>query len=1072
MTNFFGSGFGGGKSGSGSGRTPVEEPNSLLSKSTVRIIDVISEGPISGLVDGFKSIYLDDTPVQNSDGTFNYQGFSYQTRNGTPDQSFVSGFPAVENEKNVGIQVKKTLPISVQINETDADAIMVKIRVNSMTNVNTKTGDIKGTSVTLAFDIRTVSGSFVEVGTMTISGKTTAAYERSQRLELPEGGSPWTLRVRRITDDSETSNISNDTYFSTYTVIYDAKLSYPDTALIAYKIDAQQFGSNSPTRAVKIRGLITDVPTNYNPLTRVYTGIWDGTFKKAWHNNPAWVLWDLMTNNRYGLGDIIDPSNVDKFGLYVIGQYCDELVPNGFGGTEPRYTFNGAINSKQNAMAVLDSISSVFRGMIYWGNGATMFTHDAPGTPVKLVTPANVINGEFNYSGSSIKSRHTSVFVTWNNPDDLGRAAVEPVQRDELIQKFGYRDTTVSAYGCTSRGQARRAGEWLLDTEENETEVVTYAASLDHTDVRPGQLIAIADPMYAGGRFGGRLLASTLNTLTIDAGIEIIGGSVYMISVPLADGTIINRTITNAPGENVAVLNITPDLPSLPVDGALWVISATEAEPRLFRVISNSEKADNIYEITALLHDPTKYARIEENVSLASPNYSIDRTGPLSAPTGLSVVEFFKSVGTTAFPAINFSWVSSDARISGYEIQIQGPGDVTFRPSQTVFVQSADDYPTETGDYRLRVRSTALFLAPSAWSETSVYVSGPEQAPPNIENLSINIVGPNAILSWTRLNNPGVDRIELRFNRNLSGASWENSEFVTDSISANSNSVTVVGRVGTYLMKAVSVADSYSVQAALVSSEIVGAISENVIAEMIDSPDFLGVRDHVQLSEDNLLLSQSETFFMSSWSTLSEIEVIGGDFVSEGYYYFENDIDLGAVGASYVDYIVGWNVVDLDQTISSWIDLASVSSIATVSDKAKVEFQFSVSNDNVTFTDWEKLTVGNYLFRSIKFRIKLTSDVPTVTPSVFEASVIVDMDDRLANGYDVACPASGLRIDFAPHFMSSPSVHIDGQGLVTGDYHNVTDRDETGFFVQFFNSAGVGKSATFDWIAKGYGYKQ
>ena len=578
--------------------------------------------------------------------------------------------------------------------------------------------------------------------------------------------------------------------------------------------------------------------------------------------------------------------------------------------------------------------------------------------------------------------------------------------------------------------------------------------------------------MYAGGRFGGRLVASTLDTLTIDAGIEIIAGSEYVISVPLADGTIANRSITNAPGANVTVMNIAPDLPSLPVDGALWVIAGTEAEPRLFRVISNAEKADNIYEITALFHDPTKYARIEQNISLESPNYTIDRTGPLAAPAGLAILEFFKPVGNSYFPSVTISWNSNDARINAYELQIQSPEDATWRNSVLLASQSYDDYPTVTGNYRFRVRSTALFARPSAWVEINAYVEGPRRPPPNVENLAINIVGPNAIITWDRLSNPEVAGYELRFNRSLSGARWENSEFVTNSIAGNANSVTVVGRVGTYLLKAVSVGNTYSVEAALVSSEIVGAISQNVIAEIIEAPDFSGVKENVQISDEEIILLQNPEFYMSLWETLEEIDEIGGDFVSEGYYYFDESVDLGAVGLTYVDYIIGWGVLDLNQTISSWISLADVSSIETLSDDASVEFQFSTSNDGVTFSDWDKLTVGNYLFRSIKFRVKLSSEVSTVTPSIFEASAIVDMDDRLANAYDVACPADGLRIDFTPEFMAPPSVHIDGQGLITGDYHRVTDRDESGFYIQFFNSAGVGKAATFDWIAKGYGYKQ
>lgn len=1068
---------GGGKGGGGESRSPVEDPNTLLSRSTVRIVDVIGEGPIVGLVNGFQSIYLDGTPVQNADGSFNYKGVSYEQRTGLPNQDYLTGFPAAENEIALGIQVKQALSVSSQISDNDANAVLVKIKVNALTVVDTKTGDMHGTSVTLAFDIKTVSGSFVEVGQMTISGKTTSAYERSKRLELPPGGAPWTIRVRRLTPDSTSTYLSNDTYVSTYTVLTDAKLSYPDTALIGYKVDAQEFGSNSPTRITKQRGIISDVPSNWNPTTRVYTGLWDGTFKKAWHNHPVWALWLLMTNKRFGLGDVIKPNMIDKYGLYSIAQYCDELVPNGYGGFEPRYTFNGVINSKQNAAAVLDSIASVFRGMIYWGSGSAMFTADKPGTPVKLVTPANVINGEFNYSGSSLSSRHTSVLVTWNDPEDLGRSAIESVQRDDLIQQFGFRETTANAYGCTSRGQARRVGEWLLDTEANETEVVIYQASLDHADVRPGNLISVADPEYAGGRYGGRLLASsTQDILVIDKGVPLVDGSIYQIATVLPDGSVETRQITSAPGEDVTVISLAVPLSQMPVDGALWVISGTEVSPRLFRVVSNVEKSDNVYEITALFHDPTKYARVERDINLAPPNYAIQQTGPLAPPTGLTLREFFKAVGSSAQPAATMAWnIIADPRVSAFELQIKGPNDPAYRQSIVTAAMSYDDFPTSQGVYSMRVRSTALFVQPSPWAEFETYVLGPGQPPADVLGFSIATTGPSSVLTWNKAIDVQaiiIDHYEIRFNRDLIGATWENSDILVASVPKGSTTVTVPARAGTYLIKAVSFASIPSVNAGVITSEIAGVISQNVVAEFVENPDWLGVKDRTTAVDDELFLSGDQDFNMSDWGLLSTLETMSGNFEPIGYYYFDNSIDLGAIGKARIDYVVKYNTLDLVNTMATWVPLASAVPLSVLSDKASVTTQIRTSQDGTTFNAWSDAILGDYVFRKAEFRLVLETEAPTITPRVTAAEVIIDMEDRVANGVNVVCPSGGLRIDFTPNFMAEPSVHIDGQGLVTGDYHRVTLRDETGFTVQFFNSAGTGKSVTFDWIAKGYGYKQ
>lgn len=1065
---------GGGKSGSSSSSTPTEDPNNLVSKSTARIIDAISEGPIVGLVNDWQSVFLDDTPVQNSDGSFNFQGITKDFRSGLPTQSYIAGFSAAENEVSVGVQVKVNLPVTRELTDEDADAVLIKVKVAALTTVDTKTGDMHGGTVQLAIDLKTGNGTFVQVSTITISGKTTSEYERAQRVELPEGGAPWSFRVRRLTADSTSSYISNDTYVTTYTVIYDAKLSYPDTALIAYKIDAAAFGSSSPTRVVLVKGLITDVPSNYDPIARTYTGMWNGSFKKAWHNNPAWVLWDLCTNNRYGVGDILKASSLDKFGLYQIAAYCDGLVPDGFGGMEPRFTFNGVINTKEDAAKVLDAISSAFRGMIYWGTGSVMFTQDAPGSTVKLVAPANVIGGEFNYSGSALKTRHTSVLVTWNDPDDLGRSTVEAVQNDALIQKFGFRETSITAYGATSRGQARRAGEWLLDTEANETEVVTYAASFDHADVRPGQLIAVADPSYAGARFGGRLVAATLATLTLDKGIDIIAGDTYSISVVLPDGTISTNSIINGAGNGLTVINISPSLTTLPVSAAMWIVSATEAQPRLFRVISNNEKADNNYEITALFHDPNKYARIERKINLVAPNYSLTPTGALAPPIGLTIKEFFKGTGSAASPALTTSWKApEDARVNQYELQIWGPNDTTWRSSIQTAGISYDDYPTAQGVYQFRVRSTALFVKSSAWAYFKGTIFGPNQPIGDVTGFSIASVGPTSILTWDMLatNVNILDHYEIRLNRSSVAVTWQNSDVLVAGIAANATSVSVPSKVGTYLIKAVSYAGVYSTNADVITSEIAGLQNINIVATLQESTAFTGTKVNTQVIASTLRLANINNL-MNSWTTLAGVNPIGGGYVSDGYYYFANSLDLGNISQANVDANYMYGAVSSTNVMALWATLAAIDPIAQVTSDIGVTIEYRTSNDNVTFTAWTKLQFGNQVFRAIQFRAHLTSDNANVTPSVTSLFATVDMEDRTDNAYNVACPSGGVTVVFAPAFMAPPSIAVDGQGLATGDYHQITARSATGFTLQFFNSAGTGKAVTFDWIAKGYGYQQ
>ncbi|AHJ10720.1 putative tail component [Rhizobium phage vB_RglS_P106B] len=1171
----------------------------------------------------------------------------------------------------------------------------MKIRVPSLVKTNKKNGDMHGSTVEVAFDIKTSSGSYVQVGTMIIEGKTTSPYERAKRLTLPAGGAPWSLRVRRLTDDNESQYLQNDTYLSSFTIVHDAKLSYPDTAYLAWTIDAQAFGENTPSRVALVKGLITDVPVNYNPETRVYTGLWNGTFKKAWHNNPAWVLWDIMTNKRYGLGDLLSASNVDKIGLYTIGQYCDQLVPDGNGGMEPRFAFNGVINTKTDAAKALDAIASSFRGMIYWGAGSVMFTQDAPGTPRKIVTPANVV-GQFEYTGSALKARHTSVLVSWNDPNDLGRAAVEVVQRDDLIQTFGFRETEIAAYGATSRGQARRAGEWLLDTEEFETETVTYTAALDHADVRPGDLISVHDPDYVGGRYGGRLVSATLDTVTLDQGVTLQASETYSFATILPDGSMTDWIpIINAPGTNVSVLSLGVDLDAVPINGAMWIITASNVAPRTFRVISNTEKADNLYEITALFHDKNKYARIERGVQLEPPSYILEQTGPLKMPSGLNATEYFKDNGTASVSAVTLSWTApNDPRITGYDVQVWGVNDVAWSDIIKVSGPSLDQYPTDEGAYKFRVRSTALFLKPTNWIEGNFFLNGPNQQINDVTGFKIANTGANTLLSWTAVTPAAMlDHYEIRFNPSVLGANWNNSSPIVDGIAKTSTQATVSSRVGTYLIKAVSVGGVLSINPALITSEIGGYLDVNVVETLDEDPTFPGLKADVVAVSSSLRL-------------LADVD---GNYPAEGYYYFSDDIDLGTISQVNVSIHCAFGSVSSAYVMEDWIPLSSVLTMAVISNDVNVITEYSATQDNPTavvtrastgtyfdadgvmktaaidvprynynpaslgdmpvllaepartnllvqaqvfqnaawtkvnsvvtlnvingldgtltadkmdetavndihylhqtvsasaslpytfsvfagaaerdcillsltgaayigdayfdllngviltqngaiidaeiqdcgdgfyrcsitadtvpgdttvtglvaitqgttftylgevgkgvylwgaqieqgsgptsymasgasqvsraaetivsqptWTDWTPFTYGRVLFRAIKFRARLLTTDLQVSPNITELNVVVDVDDRVANGKDVSALAAGSRILFNPAFMAAPSVHIDGQGLSTGDYHRVTNVDETGFDIRFFNSAGTGKAVTFDWIAKGYGYQ-
>ena len=708
----------GGKSGGGSARVAKEAPNTLQSNSVARILDVIGEGEIVGLVDGHKSIIIDETPLQNEDDSYNFDGVLVTTRVGTPDQSFISGFPAVETIRDISAQVVQATPIVRTISALTANAARVTISLPRLTEQNKENGDLNGSSVTIAFDVMPSGGSWQEVIYNTISGKTTSTYQRSYRFELP-GTGPWDIRMRRISaDEDDDEAIQNDTYWATLTELTDAKLTYPDTAMVALEVNAKDFGDTIPSRSYDVKGKIINVPDNYDPDTREYTGLWSGNFKLAWSDNPAWVYYDLATNERYGAG--ID--NVDKWSLYQIGQYCDALVDNGYGEQEPRYTFNSVLSSEEEAFDALNSLASVFRGMTFWGSDTVVATADMPADVQKLVTPSNVIDGEFEYQGTSLKDRHSIALVTWNDPDSNYEKTIEVVEDSAAIQKYGFRKTDITAVGCTSRGQARRLGLWALYSERSETETVTYRASADQADLRPGDLIGVSDPSIAGARLGGRVRAPGLTVLELDQRPEEAFGQDWFLDVVMPNGGIERREVIDFDDNRVT---LSSPLNDTPVAGAQWILSSADVEPRQFRVIGISEEEEGIYSITALEHNPNKYAEVEQGLVLPEPDYSLLPTGPVSAPYNISTETSTYIAGGTQHQKLTISWTGSDdPRVTSYICEVDGPDDVAWVGAYSGEGLSVDLLDITPGEWDIRVRGVTSLGQRSPWVVITTTIVG------------------------------------------------------------------------------------------------------------------------------------------------------------------------------------------------------------------------------------------------------------------------------------------------------------------------------------------------------------
>lgn len=756
-------GAGGGGKGGGSARAAVEAKNTLRSRQFARIIDVICEGEIEGLVGANvspeyaeRSIYFDGVPLRNDQGqpNFDVNAFSWAFVPGVQNQPVIPTGGTVASEVQVSQEVKAGNtgggPVVRSIPETYIDACRVTVTVPRLTEQNTENGDINGSQVQFAIDVQANGGGFVQVMAPTIKGKTNSEYQRSYEFDLP-GTGPWDIRLRRITPDADKSNIQNQIYWSTYTKIVKQPLNYPNTALMGLKVDSALF-SRVPSRAYKMRLLKVRVPSNYDPITRSYSGLWNGSFKVAWTDNPAWCWYDLATNERYGLGEYLDTSSIDKWTLYAIAQYCDELVPDGYGGTEPRFRCNLLLNTREEALKVLMNFASIFRGIVYWHTNSIFCSQDRPSSPVKLFTPANVIDGVFNYSGSARQARHTVAMVSWNDPENLYKQTVEYVEDRESIIRLGVREVEVTAMGCTSRGQANRLGKWILLTEREETDTITFRTGLEGCGVMPGEIIQTTDPARAGARVGGRVMGATANQLTLDGPVTLEAGKSYTVAVVLPSGAIEEKAVSWGGSSNTeaTTLNLGSNLAQVPQQHAIWILQTETLVPELWRVLSTVEVEPNVVEITAVEHVPGKYAAVEQNLKLEARQTSAINVRP-GAVANLSATTDVKKLNALEYTTRIFvSWTPPKEGAARYIVtwSRENENDKTEISNDPAF--DIDDVPAGTFEISVVAENAIGLRGPATTITHLVTESGVE---PDVQNLRLdpNFLSQDCPLAWDRL---------------------------------------------------------------------------------------------------------------------------------------------------------------------------------------------------------------------------------------------------------------------------------------------------------------------------------
>ncbi len=607
-------------SGGGGGSTPKLIDDNLKSKQFLRVLDLISEGPIAGPVDQthLSSFMLNDTPVTDAAGGVTINGVSIAWRPGTASQAPINGFNTVEATTVVNTAVTQSTPLVRTVTDTDVDRVRMNIGVSGLVEQDTK-GNQHETTVSMVIETRVGSGSWQIQKTVTIRGKQSGEYLEAHLIDAPQT-KPFDIRLRRITPDSTSDLLTNGTTWNSYTEITDDNLSYPYAAIAGCVVDRDQY-ADTPTRTYHLRGLIVDVPDNYDPIARTYTGIWTGGFKSAWTNNPAWIFRALVKNARYGLARRAGYIDVDDGSLYVLSQFCDQLVDDGYGGKEPRFTLNAYITEQKSARELLDDIAGMFRGIALWDGMRFSVMLDNPQDPVASITNANVVDGLFTYSSMKRSERYNAVIVSWTDPNNGWSQVKEYVSDDGLIDRYGYNETTIEAFGCTSRGQAFRTGKWLIETAKRETKKTTFKMAREAIRFIPGDVVEVLDNRHAATRLGGRIISHAGASITVDADVSELAGSGDTMSLMGSDGKFTKYVIASVAGRIITLKSA----PAWVRDGTVFVISTGEVAPRLFRIMGISEDDNNsVYSITATLHDPNKQAVVDDGAVFEMPNDTLN----------------------------------------------------------------------------------------------------------------------------------------------------------------------------------------------------------------------------------------------------------------------------------------------------------------------------------------------------------------------------------------------------------------------------------------------------------------
>ena len=751
-----------GKGGSNQTRTPVEAPDSIQSIARAKVLIALGEGEFAGGLDG-KNIFLGDsssyTPLQNADGSYNFNNVKYEFRSGTQDQDYIQGFPGIENELQVSYELKQAVPYVRAVSNTQLSALRIRLGWPTLL-LQKNNGDKVGTRVEYAIDLSVDGGPYETVVNGAVDDKTTSLYERSHRVNLPKASTGWQLRVRRITPDSTSMNIVDTMRVVAVTEIIDAKLRYVNTALLYVEFDAKQFPNGIPQVVCNPKGRIIRVPDTYDPETRTYSGTWEGVFKWAWTDNPAWIYYDIILNERFGLGQRIDATQIDKWELYRIAQYCDQLVPDGKGGsgTEPRFRCNVYIQDRNDAWTVLRDLAGIFRGMTYWGDNKMYVLADMPRDVWHIYNHASVVEGKFTFADPSETTRNTAALVNWSDPANHYKDTPEPVYDSDLAMRFDYRQLEMTAIGCTRQSEANRRGRWALLTN-GIGEVVTFSTGMDVPPV--GEVIGVTANELAGRTIGGRVSAVNGRNITLDRAADVKAGNRLFLNLP--SGTAQARTVQAVNGNTVTVTTPYSETPEAECN---WGVDSDDLFIALFRVTGTRDNNDGTFEVTGTTYNPDIYSSVDTGARLDERPVSVIPPG-VQAPPGNIVVDSYSTVNQNiAITTMRVAWDSVQGAVA-YEAEWRRDSgnwiSVPRTPSLGFEVQGI-----YSGRYLVRVRAVNASDVSSVWATSSeVNLTGKVGNPPKPVGFATTPINWGIRLNWGFPANTGDTlKTEIQYTAN------------------------------------------------------------------------------------------------------------------------------------------------------------------------------------------------------------------------------------------------------------------------------------------------------------------